>query len=664
MANFTVTNTNDSGAGSLRQAVLNSNARNGADRIVFDSSLAGSTINLTSGQLRITDSLTIEGLGAEDLTIDAGGNSRVFLVSDTSFAFASDIDFTIEDLTITGGSSLGNGGAIFAADTITNDINVTIFNSSITGNSATGNGGAIYFDSQQGGDDVRIINSQISENSATGGGGAIFAEELIIFGSTISGNTARIGGGGVLATGFVSAGRSIFQENTTEGFGGGLVGRNITLLASTISNNSAGLEGGGIRTEGAAIIIDSSIHENEAGENGGGISVAQLRDLSFLGGERSTLIANTTISGNEAEGNGGGIQVVGLQAALSSPFGVSIGANLVATNVTISNNIADSDNNGIGDGGGIYNFPFEVFEDETGRFQLVPGDITFSNSIIAGNFDTPNNDGIGFIAPDIDGAAIGNANNLLGSTQGLTVETLVAPAAESLGAGSDTISSDPGLGPLQDNGGFSLTHALLPDSPAINAGDNGRILRETLIDVRGIGRPPIFSFDGDPSTNNAQIPNDQRGVSFSRIVDGTVDIGAYEQQAAFTTNAIDDLIQEEAIVGLFDAETDTLIQNIEDGDVIDVAAESQSLTLVVTVTPTSPLFGEVESIFFNLNAGEIVRTENFEPYALFGDSDNGNDLRSGSGIPLGENTLSLDLYSENRAEGQLLDSISLNFVLV
>ena len=78
MATFTVTNTNDEGSGSLRQAIINANNRNGADKITFDSSLSGSTINLTSGEIRITESLEIEGLGAENLTVDAGGNSATF----------------------------------------------------------------------------------------------------------------------------------------------------------------------------------------------------------------------------------------------------------------------------------------------------------------------------------------------------------------------------------------------------------------------------------------------------------------------------------------------------------------------------------------------------------------------------------------------------------
>ena len=97
MANFKVTNTNDSGIGSLRRAIEYANATNGADIIILDSSLSGKTINLTSGEILITESLTIEGLGSDNLTIDAGGKSSVFVLGPGILA-GSDIDFTVNDL--------------------------------------------------------------------------------------------------------------------------------------------------------------------------------------------------------------------------------------------------------------------------------------------------------------------------------------------------------------------------------------------------------------------------------------------------------------------------------------------------------------------------------------------------------------------------------------
>ena len=67
----------------------------------------------------------------------------------------------------------------------------------------------------------------------------------------------------------------------------------------------------------------------------------------------------------------------------------------------------------------------------------------------------------------------------------------------------DQINTDPLLGPLQDNGGPTFTHALLPGSPAINAGDPN------------FTPPPV---------------NDQRGCHFDRVFNGRIDIGAFEAQ--------------------------------------------------------------------------------------------------------------------------------------
>ncbi|MEM6717438.1 MAG: hypothetical protein AAF622_20485, partial [Cyanobacteria bacterium P01_C01_bin.147] len=73
--------------------------------------------------------------------------------------------------------------------------------------------------------------------------------------------------------------------------------------------------------------------------------------------------------------------------------------------------------------------------------------------------------------------------------------------------------------------------------------------------------------------------------------------------------------------------------------------------------------GLVESMVLNLNEGQVVQTENFEPYALFGD--NNGDFRGNAGIlSPGTNSISLDLYSENRGRGELLQSEALTFSVV
>src|SRR5262245_8005190 len=109
---FAVTNLNDAGAGSLRQAVLDANSHPGADAINFRSGLKG-TIRLTTGPLAVTSPTTITGPGAAALTVSGTGASRIFTVDDGDSAIA--IAVKISGLTLTEGrpDGLGFGGAIF-----------------------------------------------------------------------------------------------------------------------------------------------------------------------------------------------------------------------------------------------------------------------------------------------------------------------------------------------------------------------------------------------------------------------------------------------------------------------------------------------------------------------------------------------------------------------
>jgi hypothetical protein len=109
-----VTNTNDSGAGSLRQAILDANANPGADVIQFAAGLAGQ-ISLTNGQLVITAGVTIEGPGANVLAVDAGHLSRVLQVQ------ASGV--TIRGLTLRNGrcpvGQVGGGILVIGSSSLT-----------------------------------------------------------------------------------------------------------------------------------------------------------------------------------------------------------------------------------------------------------------------------------------------------------------------------------------------------------------------------------------------------------------------------------------------------------------------------------------------------------------------------------------------------------------
>jgi hypothetical protein len=104
---FTVLNLADSGAGSLRQAVLDANATPGADTIAFAAGLSG-TVALTSGEMSITDAVTIGGPGASQLTVSGNHLSRVFRMSGSTTNVALS-GLTIADGLATGRTALGGG---------------------------------------------------------------------------------------------------------------------------------------------------------------------------------------------------------------------------------------------------------------------------------------------------------------------------------------------------------------------------------------------------------------------------------------------------------------------------------------------------------------------------------------------------------------------------
>ena len=172
-----VTNTNDAGPGSLRQAILDAT---GGEIIRFDAAIAGGTIALTSGELSIDKALTIEGSGTVGMTISGNWATNVIRVGasgDVVLRNLSIIDARAED-----------GGGVRSFGKLLIDHSLIAFNE-VYGSKPYGGG-------IRSSGTLIIVNSTIAGNVA-GTGSGIFAEngDVTIRNSTISGNTASFGSG-------------------------------------------------------------------------------------------------------------------------------------------------------------------------------------------------------------------------------------------------------------------------------------------------------------------------------------------------------------------------------------------------------------------------------------------------------------------------------------
>ncbi len=505
---------------SLREAVFWANLNPLADTITFDAAVFATpqTILLSLGEMVITEAVTIDGPGEQLLTIDAQQQSRIFNITATTG------DYTLAGLTLTGGRTIGDN--VFPASTYSggairsvSDGGLTLTSSTVSGNSTTGHGasgGGIYSLGT-----VRLNSSTVNGNSTTGnsafGGGIhVRAGSVLLTSSTVSGNSTGASGaeGGGIRAGSPNSGSTVTLTDSTvsgnstagdfaEGGGISTVTSSVKLYGSTVSDNSttgnstvaSGSYGGGIRTfSGDVTLTNSTLNKNRTtgdSANGGGI-------FSTFG---NVSLINSILSGNSTEGigaNGGGIFTdTGAVTLTGSTVSGNITTGTFADGggiftlygaVTITSSTVTG-NSAAGWGGGVY--AYDSANNPT---------LTIANSIVAGNTAVGQ-------GPDLkpDSSSSLNVNfSLIGDTTGSGIL-----AGTGLG---NILNQAPQLGLLANNGGPTKTHALLPGSPAIDAGDPG------------FTTPPDF---------------DQRGAPFVRA-NGTIDMGAYERQTVVGLNLVVD----------------------------------------------------------------------------------------------------------------------------
>ena len=493
---------------SLRAAVMEANAWAGDDVIALPAgtyvlTIAGAGEDAAAtGDLDVNDllgSLAIYGVGSDETIIDAGGDTgildRVFDV------FTGGLE--LHRLTVQGGRAdgsnstdrTGSGGGIFVDDGV-----FVLRESKVVDNEANRRGGGIFFVDNSV-DTATITGSTIADNYAYHYGGGLFnTRNTVITESVITSNTADLyQGGGIYSSNSDGVTLTITDSSVTSNDGddgGGISGSSHMVIERCLfSGNTANDDyGGGLRVTNygpinTTISIEDSTFSNNTASQGGGIYNNARMTIS-----RTTFTGNQATSTSDITG-GGAIQNAGYDTSHMTLVGSTISANsatrygggilnkgmLYITNTTITENTS----------GGSYQALDN--NEHAGGFTV----LEIRNTIVADNVGDRDVGGTGFTS--LGHNLIGNVGSATGFTDGVN--------GDIVGGGGNPVE-DPKLGPLQDNGGPTFTHALLSDSPAVDAGDDTGV---ALTDQRGANR--ILDGDDDGTA--------------------TVDIGAYEYLDAF-----------------------------------------------------------------------------------------------------------------------------------
>jgi hypothetical protein len=432
-------------------------------------------------------SYTIDG--GNKITLSGANTVRIFHLFSSAAVTLTNIILTNGNAAGSSGSFPTQGGGILNEGGVLVLDNVTVRNSQ-----STYAAGAIETIPGT----TTVMNSLIENNQSDYGGGIDSIGTLTLINTVVRINRALgHNGGGLDVGGTVTISNSQIYSNASGSLGGGLnigSGATVTINNSQIYSNHADSDsGGGIYNHGVLTVTQSTLSSNSSGD-GGGI----YNDLGVL------MLNNVTLNGNTASvdfGEGGGINILGGAATLtnvtlSGNSATSNGGGIInrfgtatLTNVTLSGNTANQY------GGGIYNYV---------------GIATLTNVTLSGNSATNPGGGIRNYS-NIPGQTITLKNTIVANSP-LGGNCYVDPSsvtnitstgfnlssdnscASYFNQASDQNNKSAQLGPLANNGVFTLTHLPLP--PIVNGTgpiDNGSCVVSP--DQRGVSRPQGIACD-------------------------------------------------------------------------------------------------------------------------------------------------------------------------
>lgn len=433
------------------------------------SSLAGAALLLALGQAlpAYAALITVDGLtctlaeaidsanndnAAGNGCVDGSGADTIDL--QTGVVLSAPLPPITTEITLNGNGYAIDGDDNFRVLQVDASGDLTLNESVITGGDADEGAGVLNAGV------LTVNNSVFVDNHATGyfkvGGGIgnLAGGTVVVNQSSFTGNSAG-GGGGIGNSGTMQVFNSIFTFNWASGEfngngGGGISNKGVLTVDGSSLHGNSGYGGGGIGNKGTLIVQNSTINQN-LGTDGGGIGI-------YYG---SVIVTNSTISGNDADYYGGGV--------------ANFGGTLTINNSTVTGNEAQ-----IGDGGGIFNG--------------FTGILNLNHSLISGNFASP----LGQEIFNQGGTVYVDNYNVFGFGGDPRTGHFTPGPSDVVPAGPLDSLLDP---LLADNGGPTLTHALVPGSEAIDVAPNGPCLAASIDGYDQRGYPRNMDGDLNPSPN-------------------------------------------------------------------------------------------------------------------------------------------------------------------